>query len=168
MITQLTIPISGLLIQLQQLLQSLTDEEYAKGIKLLSGATIGQHTRHIIEFFFELNTGYRSGLVNYDERKRDYETETSRECAIAKLQLAIDQLEKEDKLLSLIADYEDNSISPITIITNYRRELAYNLEHTVHHMALLKIGISALTSIALPANFGVALSTIKYRNACAR
>ena len=167
-ITQLTAPITILLTQLQLLLESLTDEQYRRRIRLLSNATLGQHTRHIIEFFLELNTGYQNGTVNYDERKRDYEIETSRTFAIDKLISVIALLEKEDRTLALVADYSTDVGTPATVLSNYRRELVYNLEHTVHHMALLRIGVHAVSTVVLPEDFGVAVSTMKYRNACAR
>lgn len=167
-ITQLTAPITALLTQLQLLLESLTDEQYSRRIRLLSNATLGQHTRHIIEFFLELNSGYENGTVNYDERKRDHEIETSRSFAVDKLISVMALLEKEDKPLALVADYGSGSSAPGTILSNYQRELVYNLEHTVHHMALLRIGVNAVSTVTLPEDFGVAASTMKYRGACAR
>jgi len=169
-VSQVTAPLAGLLMQLQDLLERLTDEQYVRQIKLLSNATLGQHTRHIIEFFQELNTGYISGKVNYDKRKRDYRIETSRSCAIDSLASIISLLDKKDRKLVLSIDYSNDSEEPGAVETNYSRELVYNLEHTVHHMALLKIGIMAIAGIALPESFGVAASTIQYRKqaACAQ
>jgi hypothetical protein len=51
--------------------------------------------------------------------------------------------------------------------TNYYREMAYNLEHTIHHMALIRTGINDVSRISVPENFGVAISTMKYRKQCA-
>jgi len=167
-VSQVTAPLAGLLMQLQDLLERLTDEQYVRPIKLLSNATLGQHTRHIIEFFQELNTGYISGKVNYDKRKRDYRIETSRSCAIDSLTRVISLLEKKDRKLILSIDYSNDNEEPGTVETNYSRELVYNLEHTVHHMALLRIGVNAVSTIMLPEEFGVAISTLKHRNACAQ
>jgi len=46
--------------------------------------------------------------------------------------------------------------------------MAYNLEHTIHHMALMKAGIREVAGIEMPESFGVASSTLKFRSACAQ
>ncbi len=165
-VSQVTIPLAGLLLQMQDLLEELTDEQYVQQIKVLSNATLGQHTRHIIEFFLELNTGYVTGKVNYDKRKRDYRIETGRACAIRSLTTVISLLDKENKALTLTVDYSNDNEELGSVQTNYSRELVYNLEHTVHHMALLRIGVNAVSTIVLPEEFGVAISTLKHRSAC--
>jgi hypothetical protein len=54
--------------ELVHLLQQLSNAEYAKPYLSLSSATIGEHTRHVIEMFQCLLNNYESGVVNYDER----------------------------------------------------------------------------------------------------
>ncbi len=156
--------ISNLLGQISALLEGLSDEQYTQPLKIFSDASIGQHTRHIIEFFLELFKGYEQGAVDYDNRKRSHAIETDRQCALSKLQEVVDELARPDKDLWLRADLG----ATVKLRTNYQRELVYNLEHTIHHMALLRIGVSALTDLPLPENFGVALSTQKFREACAQ
>ena len=56
----------------------------------------------------------------------------------------------------------------LLIETNYNRELLYNLEHCIHHQALIKVALLQSESITVDANFGVARSTIEYRNQCAQ
>ncbi|QNK64767.1 DinB family protein [Pedobacter sp. PAMC26386] len=161
--------ISSLLAQLQNLLEELSDEQYCMPVIALSNATLGQHTRHIAEFYLELDHGYQNGIVNYDNRKRNYKIETFRIFTIHLLQEISAGMIKENKELKLIADYGTAINDEICIVeTNYFRELLYNLEHTVHHMALMRIGVTAVSGIILPVDFGVAASTIKFRKTCAQ
>jgi len=159
--------LQALLQQLQQALLQLTGEQYNAVIPVLSGASIGQHTRHVIEFFQTLEAGYINNRVNYDARKRDYVLETNRDAAVQALNSITLSVDKTDKPLWLDIAM---GAATVTVGTRYSRELVYNLEHTIHHMALLKIGITAITAIPLPGSFGVAASTIQYRKqpACAQ
>lgn len=155
-------------VQLTATLDNLQHQEYVQPSTSLSNNTIGQHVRHIIELFQCLELGYESGIVNYENRKRDITIETDKELAKSILLSLHPELEKENKELVLEANYDDNDTSPLRIATNYYREIAYNLEHTIHHMALIRVGLNELASISLPENFGVASSTVKFRNKCAQ
>jgi hypothetical protein len=77
-------------------------------------------------------------------------------------------LDKPDKELILEAIYDEHSDKPIRISTNFYREIAYNLEHTIHHMALIRVGINEVSNIRLPEDFGIATSTVKHRKQCAQ
>jgi hypothetical protein len=157
-----------LMEQLQRVLEKLSDQQYTLPVDLLSGATIGQHVRHVVEFFVELNRGYDSGEINYDRRKRDAVIESNRLVAIRQLVDIGFDVARPDKELSLAAQLVPGVTAPVIVPTNYSRELIYNVEHTIHHMALLRIAITAISRMDLPEGFGVALSTIKYRAACAQ
>jgi len=154
--------IQNVFTQLSESLRQLSNEEYTKKCPTLFNATIGQHVRHIIELFICLEQGYEKHLINYEKRKRDYSIETNKEVAIAFLDEIPAKFYKHDKNLLLEATY-DESNNTILISTNYFRELVYNLEHTVHHMALIRVGINEVSTVNVPEEFGVASSTIKYR-----
>lgn len=40
--------------EIGHLLQNLTDREYALPLTLLSGSSVGQHVRHVLEFYTSL------------------------------------------------------------------------------------------------------------------
>ena len=137
-------PILQLLRQLQEVLENLSDHQYTIPIDILSGATVGQHVRHILEFFQELGKGYDCGSVNYDRRNRSHLLEMSRSLAISQLSETALAVDRPDKDLALTAHLASGDVEPVVIRTNYFRELLYNIEHMVHHMALLRIGVTAV------------------------
>lgn len=149
--------------QLEDSLVELSNEQYCLNIDTLSGATIGQHVRHVVEMLICLQDGYDAGVVNYEKRKRDITIETSKKEAIRLMQHLKVSLFQDNKALILEAGFDENSFELNRIPTNYFREIAYNLEHAIHHMALIKIGILQVSNNKLPQSYGVASSTIKYR-----
>ena len=149
--------------ELSDLVSKLSDIEYCFPCNDLSNASIGEHTRHIIEMFQCLENQYENGIVNYDNRKRDHLIQTNSAFANDCIAAILNQIGKPNKnlLLQQIVDEEE-----LLIKTNYHRELLYNLEHCIHHQALIKVAILQNATITIDENFGVARSTIEYRNQC--
>ena len=149
--------------ELTDLLNQLSDKDYSKSCLALSNATIGEHTRHILEMFQCLQNGYDSGIINYDNRKRNNriqtETDFAKQCII-EIKAG---LQSDNKIMFL-----EQFIDGLTmrIQSNYYRELLYNLEHCVHHQALIKVAVLQFENILIDDNFGVARSTIEYRKQC--
>jgi len=146
-------------------LGQLKAEEYTESHELLARASIGQHTRHIIELYQCLLNGYEESALCYDNRKRDIRIETDVDFAIESLKDIQSKLEKPNKLMKLVLQDESGSY---TIETNYEREVLYNLEHAIHHHALIKVALIPMTHIDVPAEFGVAPSTLAFRKSCAQ
>lgn len=160
--------IRGVFGQLTNSLDQLTTAQYVQPAELLSRSSIGQHVRHIIGLFTCLEAGYTSGTVNYEKRKRDRRIETDKAFATVLLGRIAAGLLKENKQLLLEAAWSAEADELLTLDTNYYREIAYNLEHTIHHMALIKVGIGEVSGMETPEAFGVASSTLKYKKACAQ
>lgn len=156
--------------QLQTLLGSLTSSEYNEKLEILNGNTIGKHYRHIIELFQSLFGGIDKKLINYDHRPRSVDLETNIAFCMDQISMIKDQisaLKDRDFTLSLSSEISEE----LKIKTSYNRELLYNLEHTIHHMAIIGIVVrQSLKHLQLDSNFGVAFSTIKYQQqlACAQ
>lgn len=164
----LTQPIQHVFVQLSETLNQLSNEEYTRSSKIIMNATIGQHVRHIIELFQCLEKGYETGVVNYEKRKRDYRIETEKNLAVSLLKGIYSNIDKLNKSITLEAEDYCDDVQVVSIPSNYYRELAYNLEHTIHHMALIRVGVNEVSKVELPDEFGVAYSTIKYRQQCAQ
>jgi hypothetical protein len=165
---QLQQAVNNVFVRLSETLNQLSQEQYTQPCDTLFKNTIGQHVRHIIELFQCLENGYDVGVVNYEKRKRDKVIENNKDFAAGSLKEIYNQLNRPDKALILEATYDDHSEAPIRIETNFNREIAYNLEHTIHHMALIRVGINEVSGIRLPDDFGVASSTVKHRQQCAQ
>jgi hypothetical protein len=165
---QLQQAVNNVFVQLSGSLEALSPDEYARPCQNLSEATIGQHVRHIIEMFLCLDIGYQSGIVNYENRKRDQQLEKDKTFALLQLREIHQGLGKPDKSLVLEGVYNDDSSNLMQFPTNFYREIVYNLEHTIHHMALIRVGLKELTQIELPQTYGVASATVKHKRSCAQ
>jgi len=158
--------VQNVFVQLSASLNQLTPGQYTQSCSNLFNSTIGQHVRHIIELFQCLTGSYETGKVNYEKRERDAEIENNKELAQDLLKEIYSGLDKPDKDMMLESIYDENSEMILLIKTNYQREVAYNLEHAVHHMALIRVGINEVSGIDLPETYGVAQSTTKFKQAC--
>lgn len=153
---------ASVLGQLTDAINQLEHQDYKKPLETLSGSSIGQHVRHVIEFYQCMMNGHEKEVINYDLRVRDKMIEESREFAIQCINKILFDLNTANlsKTITLEIMYDQ----PIKLSTTIERELVYNIEHAIHHMALIKIGIKAIDpKILLPEDFGVAASTIRHQ-----
>jgi hypothetical protein len=163
--TSLKIASENIINQLIGFLQQLPDQLYTTPLPLLSDNTIGKHIRHIVEFYECTFSGTNTGTVNYDLRLRNVHLETDKVCCIEKLQhiTGLIRAVNEDTYLNLQMSMA-TSEAPLQTGTSLYRELVYNIEHAVHHMAIIRMAIrSANFPVELPDSFGVAFSTIQYQ-----
>jgi hypothetical protein len=151
---------------LAEAILQLTKSEYSLPIPRLGNSTLGEHVRHTLEFFICLKEGTVLGKINYDERRRDKSIENNPEIALSTiktLQQFIGTFD-DNTLLKLEVDYGLSDSKVQVIDTNFNRELAYNIEHAVHHMAILKIGLAEVApEVSIPNGFGIAVSTLRFR-----
>lgn len=151
--------------QFKEILLALPYGVYSQPCKALSDATIGQHARHIIELYQCLLSGYEEAVVSYDKRERNRRIETELPHAAECIDRISNDLEKSNKELTIELELNGKAI---LLSSNFDREVMYNLEHTIHHQALIRVAIESLTEYLLPLSFGLAPSTLQYRKACAQ
>jgi uncharacterized damage-inducible protein DinB len=152
------------LLSLQALLNNLSDEGYTAKQKVFSVSSLGQHVRHILEFYVCLLEADKT--VCYDDRRRDQRIESDRLFAASVIHDLIEKVKErtEDYCLTLKSNFSFDGTNEVLLQTSLFRELAYCLEHSIHHQAIIKIGVMALNEDVLPNDdFGIAPSTIRFQ-----
>lgn len=157
--------------QLSSVLYQLTNEQYTYKIGLLN-ASLGGHTRHIINFYEAIVKGNDCAEIDYDNRKREELLEQNIEFALSRFKSSIEALEcineQVDFVLNSSFDVTETQVD-YKIKTSAGRELLYAFDHAIHHMAILKIGLKvAFPHVQINEDFGVAPSTLKFRKTCAQ
>ena len=81
---------------------------------------------------------------------------------------ALGELEQQfrlpDKKMFLKTEWS-NDESNFKVSTTYFREIVYNTEHTIHHLALIKVALLEMNLQLVDENFGMAYSTLKFKAA---
>lgn len=157
--------------EIKKVLLQLTDEQYRFSSTTLFGATIGQHVRHILEFYQSVFKGLEKKVINYDRRERNLLIENNANYAIEIIEIINAQLaiNNEDEVLYLEGNFCADGCQDLKIQTSFYRELAYCLEHSIHHQALIKIGLMEIECLSfVDDTFGLAPATIRYRKLCAQ
>lgn len=154
------------LLALESLIRLLGDERFAAELSLLQGSTIGKHVRHIVEFYDMLLKGAEEGSVCYDDRQHDSTTEQLVIVALDRLRNIREQIGalSEDRVLELRANFTPDPARQQTMQSTLLRELAYNLDHSIHHFAVIKLAtLHYFPEVEIPHQFDLAYSTIHYQ-----
>lgn len=157
--------------ELKDLLVKLKGDHYTRSLEVLSGATLGQHVRHILEFYQCIQAGAVEGVVNYDARVRDINLETDIVFTIREIDRISQWLEgiSINSMLMLQGNFAPEEDAQLSMASSVFRELAYCYEHSIHHQALIKIGLKDLgIGYVIDENFGVAPATIRHKSTCAQ
>ena len=159
------------LSEIKALLLQLSNAQYTYAAKLLSEATIGQHVRHILEFYQSVLKGVDTKVINYDLRERNLLIESDKDFAIQIINIihTVLSLDVQDEPFILEGNFSSEPDKQTQIQTTLFRELAYCLEHSIHHQALIKVGLIELNSASfIDETFGLAPATIRYKKICAQ
>lgn len=154
--------------QINYLLDSIDNQSYTKSLDIFNGSSIGQHFRHILDFYLCLIKGTEDQTIDYAKRDRNALAETSvlyvRE-AFAQIAADIDHL-SEEKKVEVWGDFSKHQDHARPLVqSSIGRELMFAHDHAIHHLAIIKIGIrQALPELYIDDTLGVAPSTVKYRS----
>jgi hypothetical protein len=154
-----------ILEQLLGLAGKMTDKQFSMALPVLMDNSIGKHYRHIIEFYQVMLEGIGKGRINYDSRRHNLELEQSREKCLSELHRIRERFNEPfwQDPLELSGSYSLNSDELYSVSTNAEREIVYNIEHAVHHMAIIRIAVQHdIPELEIEPEFGYAFSTLKH------
>lgn len=146
--------------ELEELIRQVAPEDLTGISPVFKSASIGQHCRHIIELYNCLLDQYENGVISYDLRKRDISIEKDINVALSQIQNIRQRIIRPDKKVTLSHKIGDDDLH---FSSSYYREVLYNLEHCIHHQALIKLACLDLGYLQLPETFGIARSTLAFK-----
>lgn len=147
--------------QLNSVIGQMKNEAYAQNLPILSYNSVGKHTRHILEFY-ECLLNAQKGVVDYDARQRNILLETDVLAAQKSIENILGKLPLNDLKTPILlqSHFHETVLTP----SSWEREVVYNIEHTIHHLAIIKIALQEVFPyIELPEHFGIAYSTLQYQ-----
>ncbi len=170
MMTQsLEIAIKDVLQQGCTFLDRVSDEVYARPLEGAFSASLGAHYRHVLDHFFCLAEGIRTGQVNYDQRRRNPRLERSVEQARFATERLVDEFRgltgdvlRRECSVAYSVGYGESDVELVR--SNLAREAMFCVGHAIHHYAILKL-LCVGEGVKLPYEFGVAPSTLKHLQA---
>lgn len=152
--------------QMTNLLDRMDNQIYAQPLEVFKGASIGQHFRHILDFYLCLLRGIPEGIIDYASRDRNPLAETDVQYiqqAFCHISQTMDQF-SEEAPVKVWGDFSTQVTQRPELVSSIGRELMFAYDHAVHHLAMIKIGIAAVApTLQLDHTLGIAPSTIKHR-----
>ena len=134
---------------------------------LIAGESgVGPHLRHCVEHFVCLLDGLNGEVIDYDSRARDEELETNPDSfrqTLARVETALDGLDpKSLTRVVCVRQIPSEGADAVTVESTLARELLFLTNHTVHHIAIVRMLANAL-GVTLPESLALAPSTATYR-----
>jgi hypothetical protein len=153
--------------QMLDLLEGMPANMYQQPLVVFNGSSIGQHFRHILDFWSCLLRDLEKGTIDYSDRERRPILEQQPVEAMRQLHLILHQIDQldEPQAIEVCADFiPDERVSRPLVQSTIGRELVFAHDHAIHHLAMIKMGIRiAYPQFSIDNNLGVASSTVKFR-----
>ena len=134
----------SMLLQIDDLLSRLEDHMLQEPLSSFNGATIGQHFRHIHDFYDAVLKGIELGAVDYASRVRNPDIESYSKIARRSFDYIRSRMETIDESLPIrvLTDFSNCTDSDRQQVdSSAGRELMYAFDHAIHHLAIIKMGL---------------------------
>lgn len=151
--------------QARALVDALTPAQYVHAEQ--GQSSIGAHMRHCMDHFLCFLRGLDAGEINYDARDRDEALENDREVfqrVVSDVCEALSALDGANLSRPLVMrQIPAPGFEPVFATSTIDRELLFLMSHCIHHVAIAKV-LARAWGITMPANLGVAYSTVAWKN----
>ena len=163
---RVTGPLVGLLEQLRDLMVLMPRGMYVATPAARVSGSIGEHVRHCLDHISAFTAALSGDQLSYDHRLRGTTLEVDPVTAVHEIERLFARLERvpptsldhQLTLSSLVAAGRP----PLTMRTTIARELAFVVQHTIHHCALIAVLVEWQGG-RVPYGFGLAPSTAAAR-----
>ena len=142
------------------LLQVAPDTYTARPLPDVSGS-VGEHVRHILDHVTAFVSAQPSSVLTYDRRDRGTPVETDPAAAlrvILRLISALSDAHTNLEMPVVVDSVLTRGAGPLTTWSTLGRELAFVVNHTIHHQALIAVLLS-MDGAPLSEAFGYAPTT---------
>ncbi|MBU6340597.1 MAG: hypothetical protein KGS48_03805 [Bacteroidetes bacterium] len=161
---QVTEAIRDIVRQINELLYQFDSDSYARPLPAFDGGTIGQHFRHILEFFQRLEHAKDAPWVDYAARNRNPLYETDAQLTAAAFENFATQLHLFNIQNPILIKAEFLDADRPEFDSSMGRELLFAYDHAIHHLAIIKIGLRMyFPEISIENTLGVSPSTLLAR-----
>ena len=154
--------------QIDDLIEKIPDADYQRPLPIFNGSSLGQHFRHILNFYECVLQVKDGDTIDYAKRNRDLMVETNPVYARTSFSQLLQGLTllKETDPVQVKGDFNVNGEAVSSVLSSIGRELMYAFDHAVHHLAIIRIGLRDLEMESIMgSNQGVAPSTTRHRKA---
>ena len=155
--------LEGALEELAAVVAALSPEAYGARLFPNASGSIGEHVRHCVDHVSALVSADPSSCLSYDRRDRGTAVETDQAQALRCIQLL--------RIKIAVGRWSTRLDEPICVVSTVARggamlsgmstlarELAFVLNHTIHHQAMIGL-LASLHGCEVPDGFGFAPST---------
>jgi hypothetical protein len=148
---------------LASVVAALSPDTYGARLFPTASGSIGEHVRHCLDHVSALVSADPSSCLSYDHRERGTAVETDPVQALRCLQLLRIKIAvgrwstRLDEPICVISTVASGGVV-LSGMSTLARELAFVLNHTIHHQAMIGL-LATLLGCAVPDGFGFAPST---------
>lgn len=161
-------PLRDVLGQLRRLVERLDAQAYNHKPVTTYAGSLGGHVRHCLDHVAALlaGTADKNGVVDYEARQRGGDIETDPAAALELMRRLDADLaalqpdeprQRELTAVLMLSPHEPTLHAPSCL----DRELAFVLNHTIHHNAMIG-GMAKALGVDVPDDFGVAPGTLRH------